>query len=46
MVVALPCIWGWKWYGDADSMLGCEMDGGPCVLSFLIGFMFFGWRDA
>jgi len=34
MVVALPSIWGWKWCGDADRMLGCEMDGGPCVLCF------------
>ena len=32
MVVALPCIWYWKWCGDADSMLDCGMDGGPCVV--------------
>ena len=42
-VVADRCWWGWIWCGDADSMMRCEMDGGPCVV--IIGFMF-GWRDA
>jgi len=32
MVVALPYRWGWKWCGDADRLLVCEMDGGPCVV--------------
>ena len=36
MVVALPSIWGWKWCGDADSRMGCEMDGGPCVVIRLV----------
>ena len=36
VVVALPCIWGRKWCGDADSMLGCAMDSGPCVVIYWI----------
>jgi len=40
MVVALPSIWGWKWCGNADRLLICEMDGGPCVVILLFVFMF------
>jgi len=42
-VVADWCWWVWIRCGNSDRMLGCEMDGGPCVV--FIGFMF-GWRDA
>jgi len=45
MVVALPWIWGWRWCGDADRLLGCEMDGGPCVVVYWIYVLIGGMRD-
>jgi len=32
------------WCGDTDSMLGCEMDGGPCVV--ICWIYVFVWRNA
>jgi len=43
MVDALPCIWDWKWCGDADKLTGLR-DGWRSVCCFVFGFMF-GWRD-